>query len=905
MELNTIPKTGDYGTGVDRHNDNYQKIRLKLETLENMSFNEKGYFETLSALQSKYPTPQPGWQAYVKDINSSTGYYVADVQNGNWVVTSAEAPPISVDLNDYALTGGSEKTVKEVEDEIVQLAGEKINSSNVQHPVLERLDFNNYTALPQGFTIENNQLVYTKFEGASGSYTAKFLFKTPNLVKVGKCISIRGSSRFGNEAGVNIYFQNANGVGMINQYCGSVPKDGSSTRAIVNQYDSLTYSVRLEIAVNSNAIQVGEKVILKDVVITDSLLNDFRGAVVEIIDKDTVEKNISTLQTYSQQNLEGVQTVNTYDKNILTSFGLITPSDASIAASETAKYVVRNIPSGTKFIEVKNHGHSGWAFLALRMSSTVFIKSWVGDANYIYNPTVLIDLRQFPTAAQVVIGSVASELDNFIYKEYIGSNIKIDDVKKMTLPSNYNSVEEAAKSDWLQQPILNVGTFNVKKTTSITPLPISNTKTEMSEYEVVGGNPKANKKVGKAFNLEYINTPRYIYHIGKSKKVYCSGSTSGILAVANSINDFVAGNYVDISSAFPVGIAGVREMDNGELALLTTHSDGQTQTGFWKTTDWKTKSANNSMPTWERKQGYMAPDNGQQDAWGFSVVGNVILFSEYSVGIAKKYNSAAYYSDDFGETFKTVFTIQDNAKDLTTATTGQHIHGCAYDPYWDRCWLMLGEASDGQQVIAWCDNPKDAIPVWTKQTTLGMGKPLANNVMTNMKFCAAYALPEGLLMSTDSQPNGIWRYNRIKKNYADGSKAVAIEEAKRFDLLVTNNPVTGYSGHERTITHIGGHVTHVVGSNDVYPILYAAPLVGLHANVFEPDRTGILYISFDGIHFKEIWREADTANYPHTENFKNNNMKAYLYPDGTVYIINAEKRHFATGYCLIKAKISL
>ena len=111
-------------------------------------------------------------------------------------------------------------------------------------------------------------------------------------------------------------------------------------------------------------------------------------------------------------------------------------------------------------------------------------------------------------------------------------------------------------------------------------------------------------------------------------------------------------------------------MDNGELALLTTHSAGQTQTGFWKTTDWKTKSANNSMPTWERKQGYMAPDNAQQDAWGFSVVGNVILFSEYSTVIANKHNSAAYYSDDFGETFKTVFTIQDNAKDLTTATTG-------------------------------------------------------------------------------------------------------------------------------------------------------------------------------------------------------------------------------------------
>ena len=136
--LNTIPKTGNYGSGVDLHNDNYSKIGLKLETLENMSLNEKGYFETLSALQTKYPTPQSGWQAYVKDAGSSTGYYVANVNSsGNWVVTSAEAPAVGANLNDYALNGGSNKTLKDVEDEIVQLAGDVIQKSlgkNIYNP---------------------------------------------------------------------------------------------------------------------------------------------------------------------------------------------------------------------------------------------------------------------------------------------------------------------------------------------------------------------------------------------------------------------------------------------------------------------------------------------------------------------------------------------------------------------------------------------------------------------------------------------------------------------------------------------------------------------------------------------------------------------------------------------------
>src|SRR5690554_6947884 len=103
--LNSIPKSGSYGTGVDLHNDNYQKIGVELQTLRELGQNEKGYFEDLSSLQSKYPTPQSGWQAYVKDAGSSTGYYVANVNSsGNWVVTAAEAPPINVDLAGYTKT---------------------------------------------------------------------------------------------------------------------------------------------------------------------------------------------------------------------------------------------------------------------------------------------------------------------------------------------------------------------------------------------------------------------------------------------------------------------------------------------------------------------------------------------------------------------------------------------------------------------------------------------------------------------------------------------------------------------------------------------------------------------------------------------------------------------------------
>lgn len=172
--LNTIPKTGNYGSGVDLHNDNYSKIGLKLETLENMSFNEKGYFETLSALQTKYPTPQSGWQAYVKDAGSSTGYYVANVNSsGDWVVTSAEAPSVGVDLDGYALTGGSEKTVKDVEDEIVQLAGEVESLDNkLKNWILsESYSIQSYITDSYG-NITSAQITYPDgIQGSIGSVT--------------------------------------------------------------------------------------------------------------------------------------------------------------------------------------------------------------------------------------------------------------------------------------------------------------------------------------------------------------------------------------------------------------------------------------------------------------------------------------------------------------------------------------------------------------------------------------------------------------------------------------------------------------------------------------------------------------------------------------------------------------
>ena len=124
--LNTILNSGTYGENVSRHNDNNSKIKQAITTLENVTIANKGYFDTLASLQAAFPSPKAGNIAYVANVASSTGYYIYNVVSGVWTATSTEAPAVGVAISNYAQHGysSSPKTLKQVDDEVVQLAGE-------------------------------------------------------------------------------------------------------------------------------------------------------------------------------------------------------------------------------------------------------------------------------------------------------------------------------------------------------------------------------------------------------------------------------------------------------------------------------------------------------------------------------------------------------------------------------------------------------------------------------------------------------------------------------------------------------------------------------------------------------------------------------------------------------------
>lgn len=122
--LNNIPNVGNWGDAASKLNDNFNKVKQAVTTIENTSKNNKGYFSSLSALNTAFPSPKAGLTAYVYDEASSTKYYIYNAVNGAWVASSIEAPSVGVDLEGYTKTGGSTKTTKEVEDDLVQLAGD-------------------------------------------------------------------------------------------------------------------------------------------------------------------------------------------------------------------------------------------------------------------------------------------------------------------------------------------------------------------------------------------------------------------------------------------------------------------------------------------------------------------------------------------------------------------------------------------------------------------------------------------------------------------------------------------------------------------------------------------------------------------------------------------------------------
>jgi hypothetical protein len=784
-----------------------------------------------------------------------------------------------------------------------------------------------------GATLVNGIMTYIKKEGDTGQKTIRFWLGDHN---------IRPSYYFGHELSLNnsygfldasIIYYNSAGVSLINTYLGVINKE-VQTFKLPDSFLSGVAKIAINYSVNAGGLPIGASIAFVAMRVASFEFRSPRGltsnwATEAALQEVEVKANEVPKNKIDITNLNNSKVV--IDKAVL--FDINTPNSMSTDGwiIEGGKAIFTGIANTVekavtyRMCPIKDVNVGDYINISCtnkkrsnRLYAAIY---WIGSNGVTQTSTVIgnifadtiYEIQSIPQissiaymAVSVRVLAVATVDDEFILSDikYTDYNIYNAHGKSIFLEKLQSGISIIKKLEEMpnmydQPKIAHCGNMTIHMNYSATK--ITNSNTIIDTFDAIGKNNTIPKKIT---NLKYHNVGNhFLLHVGKSGILYMKGEYAYVYA-CKSFEDYISGDeskIVKVSDSL-AGIIGLREMDNGELVIITANGENQ-YSGICVSTNWATQSATFGRATFVRKQEYSTTRNSPQDAWGFDVYGSLILYSEYAVNATSatdRVNSHVYYSDDYGSTFRSVFNVYDNSKPNTEGSTHQHIHGCSIDPYWSRLWIMLGESGVGGKAIAYSD---DGGITWTQLSTSGLEKKLVGGDSVWMKYCGSHALDTGLIMGTDSQPNGIWRYNRLQKNYPDSSVAECIEEAKRFDLVVTNNPYPDYSGHERTITHIMGFVTHLLDSERGYPILVNCPLVGDINHIYQEDRTGIVYCSYDGIRFYEIWREIDPI-YSHKGDFKDNNMKSYICKNGKVYIASVGSTRYEGSLTLIEGNIS-
>lgn len=100
MKLNTIPKDGQWSNISDRLNDNFSKVDVAVEALQDATIKNCGYFSTANALREAYPTASAGAKAYV-GLTYPFAIYLWDATTSTWMDSGETGGEESVNLSDY------------------------------------------------------------------------------------------------------------------------------------------------------------------------------------------------------------------------------------------------------------------------------------------------------------------------------------------------------------------------------------------------------------------------------------------------------------------------------------------------------------------------------------------------------------------------------------------------------------------------------------------------------------------------------------------------------------------------------------------------------------------------------------------------------------------------------------
>ena len=203
-----------------------------------------------------------------------------------------------------------------------------------------------------------------------------------------------------------------------------------------------------------------------------------------------------------------------------------------------------------------------------------------------------------------------------------------------------------------------------------------------------------------------------------------------------------------IGPAFSLSVMGVRTLDDGELLVATTRTKNpDVYSKIWKSVGYDKN--NPSSTTFKEVLVSTNIDAFFINSWGMSNYQNIVLASEYGERGLATGAKHVYLSTDYGDSFNLVFNLYATQVDgRPTLTETAHLHTVAYDPYFNRIWVAVGDIPNTATYYS-----DDMGASWTYVTDSNA-----------MQYTGIVALPDAVIFGSDRSPNGVHAYHRKDKH---------------------------------------------------------------------------------------------------------------------------------------------
>lgn len=200
-------------------------------------------------------------------------------------------------------------------------------------------------------------------------------------------------------------------------------------------------------------------------------------------------------------------------------------------------------------------------------------------------------------------------------------------------------------------------------------------------------------------------------------------------------------------------LQAIRELDNGELIVSTNRDETVGRKAkLWLSTGYQ--RSNPTAATWTEVLEAGAPQANFNNSWGLHVYQNIVVAGEYGLR-GEDGARRVYLSEDYGQTFALVFDQKNvtatNPDNQPEWTQSGHVHTAAWDPYWSRLWVVVG---DSPSTATYYSDDKGQ----TWHYVEGSGGP-----SPAVQYTGIMPLPDMVIFGSDRAPNGVHAYRRTTK----------------------------------------------------------------------------------------------------------------------------------------------